>query len=79
MEKITVWTKQHKHVLEVLEKDKRYVAKKEYINIDSGQDAPLVLSAYDWLVKNTPNTSQKPKDAEYPIWVSLKKEATAGA
>jgi hypothetical protein len=52
------------------------VAKKEYIFKDLGEHAHLVLEVYDWLVRNTPNAAQKPKDAEYPVWVSLAKEAT---
>lgn len=60
----------------MLEEKGRYVAKKEYIFKDLGEHAYLVLEVYDWLVRNTPNASQKPKDAEYPVWVSLAKEAT---
>lgn len=75
MDKITVWTKQNGNVVKELEKTSRYTAKKEYILKDLDEHAYLVLEVYDWLVKNTPNTSGKPYDAEYPIWVSLKKEA----
>ncbi len=34
MEKIKVWTKQNKDVLKQLEKDGRYIARKEYIMKD---------------------------------------------
>lgn len=74
MDKITVWTKQHKSVADALEATGRYVAKKEYIGKDLGEHAPLVLEVYDWLVKHTP--TPKPADAEYPIWVSPVQEAT---
>lgn len=76
MDKITIWTKQNENVVKELERTGRYTAKKEYILKDLDRHAYLVLEVYDWLVKNTPNTFRKPYDAEYPIWVSLKKEAT---
>ena len=76
MDKITVWTKQNENVVKELEKTGRYTAKKKYISKDLDKHSYLVLEVYDWLVRNTPNNSQKPYDAEYPIWVSLKKEAT---
>ena len=76
MNTIKVWTKQHENVLKVLEENGRYTAKKEYIISDLGEHAYLVLEAYDWLVKHTPGASERPADADYPVWVSLKSEAT---
>ena len=76
MSQIKVWTKQHENVLRELNEHGRYTAKKEYIIKDLGEHAGLVLEAYDWLVAHTPNTKQRPADAEYPVWVSLKNEAT---
>lgn len=76
MNNITVWTKQNENVTKELNETGRYVAKKEYIFKDLDEHAHLVLEVYDWLVKNTPNVYKKPDDAEYPIWVSLTREAT---
>lgn len=76
MEKITVWTKQNENVLRELEQNGRYVAKREYVHKDLGEHAYLVLEAYDWLVKHSPAAAMRPVDAEYPVWVSPKKEAT---
>lgn len=76
MDKTLVWTKQHKNVLKELESFGRYTAKEEYILKDLDEHAHLVLEVYDWLVKNSPNAYTKPDDAEYPIWLSLNKEAT---
>lgn len=75
-EKITVWTRQHIEVWKEIEEAGRYTAKKAYIDIDLEEHAPLVLEVYDWLVEHTPTLPSKPKDAEYPVWVSLKEEAT---
>ena len=68
MSSITVWTKQHENIAEELENTGRYIAKKEYVLQELDEHAPLVLEAYDWLVKNT-SITQKPDDAEYPIWI----------
>lgn len=76
MSSITVWTKQNENVAQELDETGRYVAKKEYIYRDLDEHAHLVLEAYDWLVKNSPRASQKPDDAEYPIWISFTREAT---
>lgn len=65
---ITVWTKQHENTARELEDTGRYTAKKKYIINDLGTEyAPLVLEAYNWLVRNTPNSKDRPSDAEYPI------------
>ena len=76
MDEIVVWTKQNENVIKELGKFGRYTAKQEYIVKDLDKHAHLVLEVYDWLVKNTPNASEKPYDVEYPIWLSLNKEAT---
>ena len=76
MGKITVWTKQHENVLKELKNIGRYIAKKKYIILDLQEHADIVLEAYQWLVKNTPNSNEKPKDAEFPVWVSFSKDAT---
>lgn len=71
-----VWTKQNENVASVLAETGRYIAKKDYVFHDLGEHAPLVLEVYDWLVKNSPAAHQRPADVEYPIWVSVSKEAT---
>ena len=69
MSNITVWTKQHENVLKELETTGRYIAKREYIRMDLKEQAPVVLEAYDWLVKHGPDRANKPADVEYPVWV----------
>lgn len=77
MENITVWTKQNENVLKELEKNGRFISRKEFIRKDLGDDhAHLVLEVYNWLTKNSPTAPLKPKDVEYPIWVSVTKETT---
>lgn len=74
MEEITVWTKQHKNVLDILERTGRYCAKGAYIHMDLQECAPLVLEVYDWLAAHLPGRG-RPADAEYPVWVSYTGEA----
>ncbi|MEF2562362.1 MAG: DUF3841 domain-containing protein [Negativibacillus sp.] len=76
MKQITVWTKQHRSVLEQLEKTGRYIARREYIEIENQECAPLVLEVYDWLVQHSPNAKQKPADVDYPVWVSFAQDTT---
>ena len=72
MKQITVWTKQHRSVLEQLEKTGRYIARREYIEIENQECAPLVLEVYDWLVQHSPNAGKKPKDVDYPVTLKLR-------
>ena len=74
MEAIRVWTKQHKAVLETLERTGRYTAKKTYVELENGDCAPIVLEAYDWLVGHAPGREGRPPDAEYPVWVSFSRD-----
>lgn len=76
MGKITVWTRQHKDVLKALEETGRHIAKREYINMDLQEHSDLVLEVYDWLAKNGPDSSSRPADVSYPVWVSLDDGAT---
>lgn len=74
--KIHVWTKQHKAVLEQLERDGRYVAKRRYVQNDLGEQAEIMAKVYDVLVANHPKLNEKPEDAEVPVWVSFEHERT---
>lgn len=75
MERISVWTKQHRSVPDILKRTGRYVAKKQYIQSDLQECAPLVLTPYDWLVTHSPAAAERPADAEYPVWLSFRNDA----
>ena len=72
MADIHVWTKQHIKVLENLKKTGRHVATSEAIH--KSEEAMTMIDAYDWLQKTIPDQKNRPKDADYPIWVCLQKE-----
>ncbi len=73
---ITVWTKQHENVAKILEEEGRFVAKKEFVVRDMDDHNQLVLQCYNWLTANTPAQEQRPADADYPIWLSVREDAT---
>ena len=76
VESIRVWSKQHRSVYDTLMETGRYVAKRDFVHLDLEEHAPLVLEAYDWLVRHSPGAAQKPPDAELPVWLSYEGEAT---
>lgn len=66
MEKIKVWTKQHKNVLAELEKTGRYTAKRRYISMDLQEHAGLVLEVYDWAGETWAGRSKPPAGCGLP-------------
>lgn len=75
MKPVRVWTKQHRGALDILRRTGRYTARREYIQSDLQECAPLVLTPYDWLVTHSPAAARRPADAEYPVWVSFRADA----
>ena len=69
---VTVWTKQHRGMLETLDTLGRYTAKKEIVR--RNEESSLTLEAYDWLAAHLPNQN-RPTDADYPVWLSFSKDA----
>lgn len=69
--KVTVWTKQNANILDILEKEGRYIVKKEYIRQKMGDHANLYLEVYGWYRKEAEKIVPAPEDVAYPIWVSL--------
>ena len=76
MEKITVYTKQRKEILEELDNKGCHVTTADHVAVEWKEDTKIVLEVYDWLVKNSPSCEWKPDYAVYPVWVSLSREAT---
>lgn len=74
METIRVWTKQHICVWQQLQQTGIYHAKRS--GILHNEDTQLMIDSYDWLTANIPNASQKPQDAEYPIWLAFSRQGT---
>lgn len=71
---ITVWTKQHENILQVLEETGRYIVKKEYIEQKMEDHSSLYLGVYGWYMHAAARFVPPPPDVQYPIWVSLTEE-----
>ena len=71
---IRVWTKQSAKVLEILETQGRYTAKRLYVRTRDENDG--VLELYDWLAHFHPGKRWRPADADYPVWLSFSYEAS---
>lgn len=69
MEKITMWTGQHKRVLETLERDGVYYVKNEYMDQKYGETAWIFKEAYQWFVKKAITMIPKPDEAQSPVWI----------
>lgn len=76
--KVKVWTKQHANILIDLEKNGRYIVKKEYIQQKMGEHAQLYLEVYNWYRKSAEKIVPVPSDVEYPVWVSLSESEKIG-
>jgi len=76
--KVKVWTKQHANILDDLEKNGRYIVKKEYIEQKMGEHARLYLDVYNWYRGAAEKIVPAPGDVEYPIWVSLNENEKIG-
>lgn len=72
--KIKLWTRQDERILDILDKDERYIARKEYIIEKMDTCADVYLDVYGWYAKKAETIVPKPKDVNYPIWVSLKSD-----
>lgn len=71
---IRVWTKQSAIVWDILQRHGIYHARRDAVL--RTEEAALIGTAYDWLAQHTPAAADKPKDAEYPIWLSYSRAAT---
>lgn len=70
-EKIKIWTRQDISILDVLEKEKRYIVKKEYIEKKMEDCAKYYFEVYSWYTKKASEIVPKPHDVKYPVWVSV--------
>jgi len=66
-----VWTRQDKGIIDILEKEGRYIAKKEYIDLKMEDCAKFYHEVYSWYASRAKDIVTKPEDVKYPIWVSI--------
>ena len=68
--KVRLWTRQHKNILDELEKHGTYRVKKEYIAEKMDTFSNYYLSLYEWYGKNAEKLVPRPDGVIYPIWLS---------
>lgn len=67
---VRLWTRQHAGVLDIIERNGAYRAKKEYIMLKNDNISDYYLKLYDWYIKHAEKIVPRPDDAVYPIWFS---------
>lgn len=70
-DKTLLFTSQDARSLEIIEKEGRFINKREYIESHMEDISPLILSCYDWFVKEAQKRVNKPDDVNYQIWCSV--------
>lgn len=73
-EKVKLWTRQHKNILNDLEENGVYRVKKEYILNKMDTISNYYLSLYDWYGRNAEKLVVRPEGASYPIWLSVSED-----
>lgn len=74
LNKLRVWTRQDKSIIDVLEKEGRYIARKEYIETKMEDCARFYFEVYFWYTSRANAIVPKPDDVSFPIWVSLSED-----
>lgn len=69
--KTILFTSQDARSLDILEKEGRFINKREYIEEHMEDISPLILSCYDWFVNEAKKRVPKPDDVEYQVWCSV--------
>lgn len=69
--KTLLFTSQDARSLDILEREGRFINKREYIVEHMGDISPLILGCYDWFVNAADKKVKKPEDVDYQIWCSV--------
>ncbi|RRD39609.1 DUF3841 domain-containing protein [Leptotrichia sp. OH3620_COT-345] len=69
--KSLLFTCQNAKSLDILERDGRFINKREYVEEHLEDIAPMILKAYDWFVGAASKRIKKPEDVQYQIWCTV--------
>lgn len=67
---LTLWSRQHRRVLETLQQSGVYHVKKAFIIKKYADVADIMLHAYHWYVHQAQQIVPRPEGAEFPVWLS---------
>ncbi|MBK5242373.1 DUF3841 domain-containing protein, partial [Clostridium sp.] len=73
-DKVRLRTRQHKNVLDELDKYGVYRVKKEYILEKMDTISDYYLNLYEWYGRNAAKIVPRPEGVIYPIWLSTSAE-----
>lgn len=73
-EMVTLYTRQNDKTLYQLQRDKRIINQRVYVELHFGNIAPLFLDSYDWFTREASKRVAKPEDVDAPIWCSISAE-----
>lgn len=73
-EKIFLWTRQDRRMLEDLEKQGVFYVKRKYIEEKNEDLSEYYLRLYDWFVRAASKRVPQPEHKGYPIWCSISEE-----
>jgi len=73
-EKVRLWTRQHKSVLQGLKSNGIFVARKEYLQLKFDTIFDYYLGIYKWYTERAEKIVPRPEGSEFPIWLSPSSE-----
>lgn len=73
-EMVTLYTRQNDKTLYQLQREKRIINQRVYVELHFGNIAPLFLDSYDWFTSEASKRVAKPEDVDAPIWCSISVE-----
>lgn len=71
MRTVTLWTRQVPEVWEELQASGIYYVKEEYIRKKNAEISDYYLGLYRWYTNEAKNYIEIPKEASYPVWLSV--------
>ena len=71
---VTLWTRQDKRILEVLESKGRFIMDSAHIEEKQMDIAQYYLKLYNWFSDRASTHVDRPSDVKYPIWCSISEE-----
>ncbi len=74
LEKVTLWTRQHKNSLEELKNNGVIRIKKKHLEEKFDDITEYIVILYNWFVKAADKLVPKPEKVEFPVWCSVSEE-----
>ncbi|MCT4584928.1 MAG: DUF3841 domain-containing protein [Peptostreptococcaceae bacterium] len=70
-QKIKLWTRQNKKILDDINNNNLYIVKEEYLKEKLGDITSFYIKTYNWYNKKANEIVKKPDYVRFPIWLSM--------